>query len=159
MIRPRLPLLAAFLLTACGPDGEEPAAEPEQRTSASPAAVAPPDTFDPAPVPTPESLAGEYRVAGIDGEELDAPIGIAVSISDTTIELEPCAGYAWTYTFQSGRLQTKRIPVSAEHASCEVVSEVARVGVALAEATSVSRTAANGLDFRGGGRSVLLFSQ
>jgi hypothetical protein len=36
---------------------------------------------------------------------------------------------------------------------------VTRAGLALAEATGVSRTAANGLEFRGGGRSVLLFSQ
>ena len=156
MIRPRLPLLAVFLLAACGADGEEVPAERERSGSASSAA----DAFDPTPVvKPPESLAGEYRVAGIDDRELDAPVGVAVSISDTTIELEPCAGYAWTYIFQARRLATKRIPVSAEHSNCRVTPEVHRVGVALAEATAVTRTASNGLDFRGGGRSVLLFSQ
>ena len=144
---PRLPLAAALLLTACGSAGEEPAAGPAQEADAT------------TPAPMVEGIAGEYRVAGIDGAELDAPIGIAVSIGPDTIELEPCAGFAWSYRFTEGALETKRLPASPDVASCEPAPEVVRAGAALAEATRVRRTAANGLEFSGGGRSILLFSQ
>jgi hypothetical protein len=146
MTMPRLPLVAALLLTACGSSGDEPAAGAAQEASAIPAPVV-------------ENIAGEYRVAGIDGAELDAPIGIAVSIGADTIGLEPCAGFAWSYRFTGGALETKRLPASADVASCEPAPEVVRAGAALAEATRVRRTSANGLEFSGGGRSILLFSQ
>jgi hypothetical protein len=157
MTLPRFHLLAALLLMACGPGANEPVAEPEQRAGppSTPAAQA----ISPVPTPAATNLVGEYRVAGIDGEELNAPTGIAVSITESTIDLAPCAGFAWTYTYENRVLETKRIPVSPTGIVCRIPEEAALAGEAMAEATRVRLTAANGLEFSGGGRSVLLFSQ
>jgi hypothetical protein len=156
-----LSLLATLLLTGCGPAGSEatPAAEQEASPTPAGATQAKSPAFNPAATPAAESLAGEYRVAGIDGVELDAPIGIAVSIGPRSIELAPCAGFAWTYTHANGVLETERIPVSPDEPICRIPEETARAGVAMAAASRVRRTSANGLEFSGGGRSVLLFSQ
>ena len=117
----------------------------------------------------PQSLVGEYRVAGIDGEPLDAEFGIAVSISPETIGYEPrCLGFAWTYTYTEGRIATapdpRHGPQRGEDGS--LVSCLPAVGPeyrALARAfdavEQVRRTPANALEFSGGGHSVTLFSQ
>ena len=157
MTLPRSPLLAALLLTDCGPGADERSAEPEQRASTAPAPTA--QVASPAVTPETWSLAGEYRVAGVDGDDLNAPTGHAVSITEDTIEFMRCAGFAWTYNFEDGALETRRIPVSPDEIVCLPTPEAHRTGVALAEATRVRRTSANGLEFSGGGHSVLLFSQ
>ena len=153
----RVPLLAALLLTACGPGADEPAAEPKTETRPVPTPTA--QATATAATPATVSLPGEYRVAGVDGEDLDSPTGHAVSITDNTIEFMRCAGFAWTYTHEHGALATSRIPVSPDEIVCRPSPDAARIGVALAEATRVKRTSANGLEFSGGGRSVLLFNQ
>ena len=155
MNRPRVILLAILALAACGPprDDADVEAQPEARAAAS---------ADEAerPVEAPlVSLVGEYRVAGIDGEALDAPTGIAVSIDPETIELAPCAGMVWNYTYADGMIATRRTPYLDSAIMCRIGPETAAVGAAIDVADSVRRTAANGIELAGGGHSVLLFSQ
>ena len=107
----------------------------------------------------PLTLQGEYRVAGVDGEDLNAPTGVTVSITKDTIALARCAGLAWTYRYEAGRLETKLLRRLPDDLMCRISEEAQRVGSALGEAHQVRRTAANGLEFSGGGRSALLFSQ
>ena len=164
----RCPLVLALLaLGACAPAAEQAADEsmaaqdaPTGTTSATTIGLPSEQLETPPADALPASeLPGEYRVAGIDGEELNAPVGVAVSITESTIILMPCAGLAWTYTYNDAMLETKRIPVPPRGIVCRIPIEVARAGVALAEATRVRRTSANGIEFSGGGRSVHLFSQ
>ena len=152
-----LPLLAVLLLAACSPRADESSPEPKQETAAvpTPTAEAASATATPAPV----SLPGEYRVAGVGGEELDSQTGHAVSITENTIDYMRCAGFAWTYTYEDGVLETTRIPTSPDEIICRPTPGAWRIGVALSEATRVKRTSANGIEFSGGGHSVLLFSQ
>jgi len=149
----RASLLAALLLSACGPGADAPAAGPKQEGGPVPAGTVA------GTAPAISHLRGEYRVAGVDGEELNAPTGVTVSITEDVIDLARCAGFAWSYAFADDILQTERIATPADQPVCGVTDEVAQVGAALQQVNRVSRTAANGIEFSGGGRSVLLFSQ
>lgn len=129
--------------------------------------VAPSATAE--PIGAPESLVGEYRVAGIDGSPLDADFGIALSIEGKRISYEPeCAGFVWDYTYRHGVLGTTRAPGygptrqpdgSIMVCAVAVPPEFYQLGQAIDAATHAARTPANGIELTGAGRSVTLFSQ
>jgi hypothetical protein len=148
----RAALLAVLLLTACG----QPAEQPE------PAAIS---SETPAPLPAPASLVGEYRVAGIDGQSLDAPFGIALTIGEGRVSFEPaCAAFVWSYAYRNGTLDIERRQEKLHHPPPPVCAEPAapelqRLATALDAVDRAGRTPANGIELSGNGRSVLLFSQ
>ena len=122
---------------------------------AAPYGAADPDT---AAAPAPVDLAGEYRVAGVDGADIDLPHGITASITADRIDLQSdCIRMAWSYTRDGAALSTATQPVP----SCRraLLPPEQAISEAFTAADSVSRTPANGLEFAGGGRSVLLFLQ
>ncbi|HTM96019.1 MAG TPA: hypothetical protein VL100_09405 [Croceibacterium sp.] len=146
----RAAFLAVLVLAACG----EPAAPPQPARSEAPA-----------PLPAPASLVGEYRVAGIDGDELNAPFGIALSIDGGRVSFEPtCAGFIWSYAYRDGALDIERRQEKLHHPPppvCAVAIHPAqqKLATALDAVNRAGRTAANGIELSGNGRSVLLFSQ
>jgi hypothetical protein len=144
--------ITALLLAACGPAGRESAVGPEVDAATV-------TSEESAAALSPQSLVGEYRVAGIDGEPVAAPVGIAVSIGPEVIELAPCAGLIWNYAYADGMIETRRAPHPEGGILCRITVETQQVGEAMDAATHVGRTPANGLEFGGGGHSVLLFSQ
>src|SRR5690606_34982914 len=106
----------------------------------------------------PIALAGEYRVAGVDGGGIDLPHGITATITGDRIEVQSdCIRFAWSYARDGGRLTTAPQPA----ASCRraLLPPEQAVSEAFTAAESVARTPSNGVEFSGGGRSVLLFSQ
>ena len=136
----------------------------------------PVDDTPPAPdqqaMPAPVSLAGEYRVAGIDGSEVGGGIGLALSVTDTLIWFDPrCAGFNWTYTYSGGRLMTDRpqkprppggpLVAGPGAATCRIAvhPEQQRLATALDAVTNAVRTPSNGIELTGGGHSVTLYSQ
>jgi len=146
----RAAFFAVLLLTACG----EPAAQPQPAPSETPALL-----------PAPASLVGEYRVAGIDGEELNAEFGIALSIDSGRVSFEPtCAGFVWSYAYRDGALDIERRQEKLHHPPppvCAIPIHPAqqRLATALDAVNRAGRTPANGIELSGNGRSVLLFSQ
>jgi hypothetical protein len=157
--------LATVLLMACSPDASSP--PPPDRTGAAPAVEAR-ESDGSTPITAVGDLLGEYRVAGIDGQPLDAPIGIAVSIDGPMLSFEPtCAGFVWSLKFADGRLVTTRFgeahaePQVPPPPVCAVAKslEQRQLAEAFDAAARVARTPANGIRFDGGGHSVLLFSQ
>ncbi len=134
----RLILAAALALSACAaPGGSEP-------HGAGDAAVA--------------GLAGEYRVASVDGQDIDLPHAITARITHDRIEVESdCIRFAWSYRRDAQGIATLSQPA----ASCRraLLPQEQAVSEAFAAATTVTRTPANGLAFGGGGRSIVLFSQ
>lgn len=160
-------LLPLMLLAACR--GSEEAAvspQPAEASSATPAAA---DTSA-APSLTPvDSLAGEWRVAGIDGQSLDEPYGIALRGNDRELWWEPrCAGMARRYrlagtaiAFAPVEPEGQPLPSGSPPPPCAIglPPRVADVMRALDAASSAGRTPANGVHIAGGGRSVTLFSQ
>jgi hypothetical protein len=163
MLRRLVPGLA-LLIAACGEQAPAPPETPETAATAAESAVADGSV----PITAVGDLLGEYRVAGIDGEPLDAPIGIAVSIDGPMLSFEPtCAGFVWSIRFEAGRLVTTRFgeayadPQVPPPPVCAVAlfPEQRRLAEAFDAAERVARTPANGILFEGGGRSVLLFSQ
>lgn len=153
----RIAPIIALALAAC-----QPPAPSEPATAAAQAAQN----------PAPEALAGEYRVAGIDGREVGGGIGIALSITPREIAFEPrCAGFAWTYAYNGGILATDR--PQKPRASGEALTagppvpvcriaihpEQARLAAALDAVTAARRTPSNGIELTGGGHSVTLYSQ
>ena len=147
-------ILLALLAAACGKATEAPpSAAP---TSATSSAVA--------------SLAGEWRVAGIDGQPLDEAYGIALSGSATELWWDPrCAGMARSYRIRNGAIAFGPVPINGKPPApgsppppvCTVPlpPRLGEVFAALDAARTVERTPANGVLIAGGGRSVLLFSQ
>jgi hypothetical protein len=117
-----------------------------------------------APVAT---LAGEWRVAGIDGKNFNEPYGLALSANGEELWWAPrCAGMARSYRIDGTRIQflppvDARVAESDAPPSC-VPGQPARLADvmrALDAATVVGRTPSNGIEISGGGHSVLLFSQ
>jgi hypothetical protein len=140
-----------------------------QQTATAPA---PETAASSVPVPalaSVESLAGEWRVAGIDGQSLDERYGIALSGDADELWWEPrCAGMLRRYritgtavSFGPAGEAAKLAPGSPPPPVCTIAipSRLPDVARALDSATSVGRTPANGVQIAGGGHSVLLFSQ
>lgn len=152
-------LIALGLLTACGEQGERAAPAATPSASATPSPAASPT------LPAPDTLIGEYRVAGIDGEELNADFGIALSIDEGHVSFEPtCAGFVWSYAYRDGALEIERRQEKIAHPPPPVCAIAIhplqrQLGEALEAVNRAGRTPANGIELSGNGRSVLLFSQ
>ena len=138
-------------------DRSDPATKPPQQASPPPAA----------PVAQVSSLAGEWRVAGIDGLALDEPIGFSLTGDDQQLWWEPrCAGMARTYridgqTISFGSTLPPAPAGSPPQPVCAIglpprLSEVFR---ALDGAGSITRTPNNGVEISGPSHSLTLFSQ
>ncbi len=153
----RLSILAPLMLAACT------AAPPAERDEASPAsapAQAPSATATAAPIAPAVivALPGEYRVAGVDGGDIDQPYAIAASITGQRIHVTAdCLNFAWSYTLQANRIATTRVAVEG-CARGPTRAEEAMVA-AFDGARTVARTPANGIELRGPEHVVTLFSQ
>lgn len=164
MIRPpgALALALGIALAACQPrPGAAPVASPEP--GASPPSSATPSAAASTPVAT---LAGEWRVAGVDGAPLAGAVGIALSADDAWIWWNPrCAGVAYGYAIEGYTLRLRFDEPGPAGASAKPVCliaiplELARVQTALRAATRIERLPSNGVLLSGGGHDLLLFSQ
>ena len=154
----RLPLalLVVAVLASCG--------QPMQTTDPAPPAPATSAHETALPV---ASLAGEWRVAGIDGQTLDEPIGLSLTGDARQLWWQPrCAGVARAYLIDGQRISFRsteppRPAGSPTPPVCAIglpprIDEVTR---ALDGATSISRTAGNGVLISGPDHSLTLFSQ
>jgi hypothetical protein len=153
----RLPLLAITLalasLAACSP-ADETAPQP----SAAVEATAAPE-LQLSPV---ETLTGEYRVAGVNGAPIDAPFGLALSITESRIVFDgPCGGYAWDYRLDGANLAPNRAvsPDPACLATARIHHLVFDLATAIDAATRAGRSPSNGIELSGSGQSVTLYSQ
>lgn len=156
-MRTILPALLLFALTACQPPAER-KVEPEDPRPASPAQQPSQASI--------ESLAGE-RVAGIDGQSFDEPVGLSLTGDTQQLWWEPrCAGMARSYRIEGQRIRFEPNgpprPVGSPTApvcSIGLPSRLDEVFRALDDATSISRSASNGVLISGPKHGVLLFSQ
>lgn len=153
----RVPLLLclAGAVAACSrPEPTTaPASEPVPAAVASPA-----ESMSRNAIASAERLAGEYRIAGVDGRDINLPYGITASISGDRIEVQAdCVRLAWSYRFEGARLVTRGTPVAGCRRGLTPEEEGVRAAFEAAEA--VRRLPSNGIEFSGGRRSVLLFSQ
>lgn len=150
-------------LAACQPAGSS---DPAAVVETQPGDTAPTATPTPTPEPAPPAgvivsaaeLVGEYRVPGADGQDIDLPHGVSAIIDAETIRVSAsCVNFAWRYRFEGERLVTEAIPA----VSCErtLFPEEQAVQAAFDAAEAVRRLPSNGIEFAGGGHSVLLFSQ
>ena len=172
-------LAIPFALAACGPapDNQPEPHEtipvvPSSEASAGPPAPADSGTAVPEgsrPLTAVGDLIGEYRVAGIDGTEVQGSMGIAVSIDGPMLSYEPtCAGFVWDIATESGRFMFTRArgygparqPDGTTMVCAVAVSpEQRRLAEAIDAARNAWRTPSNGILLEGNGRSVMLFSQ
>lgn len=172
----RAAVLLVSLLAACGQ--ADPAAV--ERSDAEPApAVRPPHV----PAATAShsagaqvgTLEGEWRVAGIDGGDLNEGYGLALSANVEEMWWNPrCAGMIRKYRIQGFGFSTR--PATQSGRAIPVIDNevpppppvVCAIGLpprlpevmtALRAATRIERTRSNGVLLSGGGHSLLLFSQ
>lgn len=146
-----IPLIIYAVLAACSPPAtESPASE-------SPAPESRPEIAE-GTMMTPAALVGEYRVAGVDGQDINLPYGITASVSAEEIEVSSqCVRLKWAYTLVGEVLAASRMPVM----SCQrgLLPEEGAIARAFDQAAQVRRTPANGIEFSGAGHTVTLFSQ
>lgn len=103
-------------------------------------------------------LVGAYRVASVDGASIDQPEGIIATITGNRIEVQSgCVRFAYDYLLDGAALSTTGAPVASCRRGLTPAEQAVQQG--LAAATQVTRTSANGLQFAGSGRSVVLFRQ
>jgi len=113
------------------------------------------------------SLAGEWRVAGIDGASFDEPYGLALSGDEGELWWNPkCAGMWRTYRISDSRIafafpEQLRRPDGSTPPVCTIglPSRLPEVFRALDAAETITRTPSNGILIAGGGHSVTLFTQ
>lgn len=151
-----LAVAAVAMLSAC-----------QQPVWQAPASPAP--KIEPAPaLASVASLEGEWRVAGIDGQPLDQPVGLALSASADEIWWAPrCAQFERSYAIDGTRLAVSSARWAKARAPADrpppcaigLPSGLTEVFRAIDSATQVRRTPENGVLLSGGGHSLLLFSQ
>ncbi len=154
--------IAALALLATGCGSAAPADDDLAQTAAAgPDAPADPVAGQP-PLLTIDELAGEYRVAGIDGEPFDESFGVALSISAVPSVIsfdEECGTLSWATDMEGGVLFTNRMPPEPRSCDTPIHPRLLQLAAAIDAADRAVRTPANGIELSGGGRSVLLFSQ
>ncbi len=106
-------------------------------------------------------LTGSWRVAGLDGQPIDATYAIALTADFEEIWWEPgCALQGAHYSITANRFQADRYDdVAAERCDIGFPEELSRVWSALDAADTIERMPDNGVRISGNGRSVTLFSQ
>lgn len=157
-------LVAAMSLALVACEASAPA-PPARETDAAQTTAS--STTEPALEPI-ETLEGEWRVAGIDGEAWDESSGLALSADAQEIWWEPrCAAYIQGYTIDGLRIEIGP-RVTDPPLATDMPPPVCAIGLpprltevfqALQTAETVGRTPENGVLLEGGGRSLLLFSQ
>lgn len=170
LLRPVL-LLALAALAGC----DRPAA-PSTGADAGPPA---PPSAEPIESPGPpvadaveasqqvSSLAGAWRVAGIDGAPFDEPVGLALTGDERQLWWEPrCAGAARAYRIDGARISFASTegprPAGAPTPPVCAIGLPPRLGEvmrALDEAVTITRTDSNGILIAGPRHSVTLYSQ
>lgn len=115
------------------------------------------------------SLAGEWRVAGIDGKDFDQPTGIALRGDARQLWWEPrCAGVVRNYVISGERIVIGTAARPSQGGARPQPVPVCAIGLpagldavtrAVDGATRIRRTASNGIELSGGGHTLLLYSQ
>lgn len=155
-------LLVVFAaLAACEPPGQTPAKGAEPPFVAAPSEAAPSPLRKPVEAPvTTVSLAGDWRVAGIDGQSLDEPVGLSLTGDEQQLWWQPrCAGVARAYRVEGGRITFAANQPPGDVCDIGLPRRLDEVVRALDNAASISRTPNNGVLISGPEHSVLLFSQ
>lgn len=113
-----------------------------------------------AAAPAPVTLAGEWRVAGIDGQDFDEPYGIALSADGDHIWWSPrCAGQTIDYNIDGNNFEAVSPPPPPVVCAIGYPERLPQVMAAILAAERIERTPANGIRLSGDGRSLTLFAQ
>lgn len=154
-------LLLALLLSAgaCQPDLPDEGVLPGVEPTAPANDQQPANAADPRSI---ETLAGGWRVAGIDGEQFDEAYGLGLYATDSLIYWEPtCAGQERLYTLDGTGFSASIPPSEGPAITCDIAlpERLDDLWAAMDMATTAERLPDNSVRLSGGGRSVTLFSQ
>lgn len=153
-------LVPLALLAGCeDPAARDSAPVPGATTVAEPEPAA---TQAPADARAVETLAGGWRVAGIDGEAFDETYGLALYGTDRLLYWEPdCAGQERRYVIDGTSFSASVPPSDGPRIVCDIglPDRLPDVWAAVDMATTIERLPDNSVRLSGGGRSLTLFSQ
>ena len=152
--------LLPLALAGCSPPQPAPSgedAEPVTETTRLP----PPETEMPGkPLGGLRELAGEWRLAGVDGQDLNQPEGIAVSIEGATMQATAgCVRWQWAITLDQGAFSARPVPLAEPSCARGLTASERTMADAITGASEARRLPSMGVELSGGGRSVVLFSQ
>lgn len=161
------------MLAACNPvEQPAPTSDAVQPDASRTDPDAPQPQATASPVDAPTTLTGEWRLAGLDGEDFDEPYGIALSADEDEIWWSPrCAGQSLRYRIEDGSFEViPPPPPPPPEPGAEPGPPVAVCAIGLPErlpevmnairaAQRIERTPQNGVRLSGRGRSVTLFGQ
>lgn len=156
----RLALVPVAMLTILG--GCQQSDAGSSQTPAEQAAPTPdkgePDDAAPAPA---VDLAGEWRVAGIDGAPIDESYAIALSADGEMIWWDPACAMQYREYSIAGHRFAAPARNNNDLEVCEIgyPPELDQLWSALEAADHIERTPENAVLISGNGRSVTLFSQ
>lgn len=103
-------------------------------------------------------LVGEWRIAGVDGEEIDQPYAITASITDRQIHVvADCINIAWSYTAESGSFDAKRVPV--EGCGRGMTPKEEAIVTAIDTATGFGKVPSNAMEIFSQQHRVTLYRQ
>ena len=142
-------LLTALALTACG--REEPIPESAQDQVV---------TVDGDEMPVLQQLLpqGSYRLAGVNGQDVNLGHAVTVSVSEEIIAVaSQCVTPRWRYEYVDDRLRTE--PIVEPMCERGRYPEEEAIAAVIDDPKDVLRTPANGIYIAGGGQSITLFSQ
>lgn len=146
--------LIALSLSACRP--AEPVTSPGPAHPPAPAPAPPRDGR--VAVASGAEIAGEWRVAGVAGETIDQPEGIAASVRGDRLRLTAgCVNLEWAMVLAAGRVTFVRRAAEGCGRGLTPVEE--RVVAAVTSASAAYRLPSNALVFDGPGGALVLFTQ
>lgn len=140
---------------SCSPSSDTQAPPQVTKSAASPSAT--PTTPLPSGLNSAD-IVGEWRIAGVNGKEINEPAGATAKIAASEILIQSdCVNMAYDYSLVAGRFTAKSKPVI----SCQRALSAAEkaIGDAITTADAASRDASNALILSGGGHSLTLYTQ
>ncbi len=150
-------IMCALALSACNSGADDNPVKEDMADEAE----------QPGPAPAPAEtgldatdITGEWRVAGINGEALSQPYGMAASITARRISVSSqCVNFAWNYELSGGSFTATQAGVDEPVCERMRTDDERALDRAIPMVNKARRTATGALELTGDNASITFFTQ